>query len=90
MPHLSLLYSSDPRAKEEGLAEASSALAEAFREEEEEEEEGQAGDNGGGRYGDVTKKAAGLSWLSSEIEVWLTEGEVEDWRCEARVPLGKT
>ena len=89
MPHLSLLYSSDPRAKEEGLAEASAAFAEAFRK----EEEGQAGeDNSGGE----TEEAAGLSsissgssWLSSEIEVWLTEGEVEDWRCEARVSFGR-
>lgn len=91
MPHLSLLYSSDPRAKEEGLAEASAAFAEAFREKEEKEEEKEAAaaeeerageDNGG--FG-ITKEA--LSWLSSEIEVWLTEGEVESWRCEARVPF---
>lgn len=90
MPHLSLLYSSDPRAREEGLAEASAAFAEAFREkeekeEDEEDEEGRAGDDGAGGFG-MTKEAT--SWLSSEIEVWLTEGEVESWRCEARVPFG--
>lgn len=83
MPHLSLLYSSEPRAKEEGLEEASAAFAEAFRE----------GGGGGGERddseGEAETEAASCSWLSSEIEVWLTEGDVEHWRCEARVPFGK-
>ena len=83
MPHLSLLYSSDGRAREEGLAEARAEFAEAFREEEEATKQ----EDGNG----VTEAAGGccLSWPSSEIEVWLTEGRVEDWRCEARVPFGK-
>ena len=102
MPHLSLLYSSDPRAREEGLAEASAAFAEAFREEGGGGGEGGRGANkGGGGGGEAPEAgaegaaaaaaAAGCccSWVSSEIEVWLTEGAVEDWRCEARVPFGK-
>ena len=122
MPHLSLLYSSDPRAREEGLAEASAAFAKAFREGGGEGETAataaaaaaagaldtpqlppaaarQQGDAGAsaplpaaGTPAGTGEAAAGegcCSWLSSEIEVWLTEGAVEDWRCEARVPFGK-
>lgn len=82
MPHLSLLYSSDPRAKAEGLDEATAAFAEAFREGGEEKDRTHD-------EGETDTGTASRSWLSSEIEVWLTEGDVEDWRCEARVPFGK-
>ena len=81
MPHLSLLYSSDEKAKEEGLAEAGAAFAEAFREEEGVGKEKE-------KVKDETETETETCWLSSEIEVWMTEGDVGDWRCEARVPFG--